>query len=194
MGNCSSRSGLDRVDSAPLRKRCPSRGLSGCPGLYPGNAAPWRVFPFRLGREGHRLRLNLLRKFAAIAGLLLLAACAGRVEPPGPPHRIESHALPDPEKTHLGQVFETAAERHPGLSGFDLITSGRTAFEARYAFARLAKRTIDAQYYLWAGDAIGRRMLEALLEAADRGVRVRLLLDDLNLIGSGLNLAVLNAH
>jgi len=136
----------------------------------------------------------LLRKFAAIAGLLLLAACAGRVEPPGPPHRIESHALPDPEKTHLGQVFETAAERHPGLSGFDLITSGRTAFEARYAFARLAQKTIDAQYFLWAGDAVGRRMLEALLQAADRGVRVRLLLDDLNLIGSGLNLAVLNAH
>jgi cardiolipin synthase C len=126
--------------------------------------------------------------------LLLLAACAGRVEPPGPPHVVESHALADPGATPLGRVFETAARRHPGLSGFDLITSGRTAFEARYAFARLAQRTIDAQYYLWAGDAIGRRMLEALLDAADRGVRVRLLLDDLNLEGAGLNLAVLNAH
>jgi cardiolipin synthase C len=159
-----------------------------------GDAAAPPAFSIRSDRKGRRLRLKSLRKFAVTAGLLLLAACAGRIEPPGPPHRIESHALPDPQKTPLGQIFETAANKHPGLSGFDLITSGRTAFEARYAFARLATRTIDAQYYLWAGDAIGRRMLQALLEAADRGVRVRLLLDDLNLVGADLNLAVLNAH
>ena len=138
--------------------------------------------------------LKSLAKLAPAWVLLLLAACAGRVEPPGPPHRIESHALADPGSTRLGRVFEAEAAKHPGLSGFDLITSGRTAFEARYAFARLATKTIDAQYYLWAGDATGRNMLHALLEAADRGVRVRLLLDDLNLEGAHLNLSVLNAH
>jgi putative cardiolipin synthase len=125
---------------------------------------------------------------------MLMAACAGRVEPPSPPHRIESHALAAPGSTALGRVFEAAARQHPGSSGFDLITSGRTAFETRYALARLAQRTIDAQYYLWADDTVGRHMLEALLDAADRGVRVRLLLDDLNLEGAGLDLAVLNAH
>ncbi|HUC64025.1 MAG TPA: phospholipase D family protein [Stellaceae bacterium] len=140
------------------------------------------------------MRLKFLANFAPATILLLLAACAGTVAPPGPPHRIESHALADPGTTRLGRVFEAEAAQHPGLSGFDLITSGRTAFEARYAFAHLAQRTIDAQYYLWAGDAVGRNMLEALLEAADRGVRVRLLLDDLNLEGEGLDLAVLNAH
>ncbi|HUJ98033.1 MAG TPA: hypothetical protein VLV85_07300, partial [Stellaceae bacterium] len=96
------------------------------------------------------MRLKFLVNFAPAMILLLLAACAGTVEPPGPPHRIESHALADPGTTRLGRVFEAEAAKHPGLSGFDLITSGRTAFEARYAFARLAQRTIDAQYYLWA--------------------------------------------
>ncbi|HZB90714.1 MAG TPA: phospholipase D family protein [Stellaceae bacterium] len=138
--------------------------------------------------------MKLLNNVVPIAALLLLAACAGVVAPPGPPHPIESHALSDPQETRLGRVFEAEAARHPGLSGFDLITSGRTAFAARYAFARFAQRTIDAQYYLWAGDTVGRTMLEALLQAADRGVRVRLLLDDYQLEGAGLELATLNAH
>jgi putative cardiolipin synthase len=125
----------------------------------------------------------------------LLAACAGRVEPVGPPHRIASHALPTPETTtRLGGFFAGAARAHPGLSGFDLMTSGRTAFEARYALAHLAERTIDAQYFLWADDATGRNLLRALLDAADRGVRVRLLIDDLNRPGADIDLAALNAY
>jgi cardiolipin synthase C len=139
-----------------------------------------------------------MRRSGSLTGLvaslaaLLLAACA--VAPVGPPHRMASHALRNPETTALGKLFEALAQRHPGLSGFDLITSGRTAFEARYAFARLAQRTIDAQYYLWEGDASGRLMLKALLDAADRGVRVRLLLDDLDLEGADVSLAELGAY
>jgi cardiolipin synthase C len=125
----------------------------------------------------------------------LLAACVGRVEPVGPPHHMESHALPNPAKaTRLGGFFAGAARAHPGLSGFDLITSGRTAFEARYAFAQLAERTIDAQYFIWANDGTGRNLLRALLDAADRGVRVRLLLDDLNRPGADIDLAALGAY
>lgn len=142
----------------------------------------------------HGLAHPALIGVGCVASLCLLAACAGPVAPVSPPHRIESHALPNPETTPLGQVFETEALRHPGLSGFDLISSGRTAFEARYAFTRLAQRTIDAQYFYWAGDATGRNPLQALLDAADRGVRVRLLLDDLGQAGSDSSLAALNAH
>jgi cardiolipin synthase C len=131
-------------------------------------------------------------RLASAFCLLLLSACA--VAPVGPPHQLETHAIADPEASDLGRVFEAAARKHPGSSGFDLITSGRTAFEARYAFARLAQKTLDVQYFLWAGDATGRLMLQALLDAADRGVRVRLLLDDVNLGGKDLNLAILNAH
>jgi putative cardiolipin synthase len=123
-----------------------------------------------------------------------LAACVATVAPPGPPHHAATHALDDPASTPLGAVFEAEAATHPGLSGFDLIASGRTAFEARYGFARLARRTIDAQYFLWADDSTGRNMLLALIEAADRGVRVRLLLDDLGLAGADATLALLAAH
>ena len=52
----------------------------------------------------------------------------------------------------------------------------------------------DVQYFLWNGDATGRELLSALLAAADRGVRVRMLLDDLFLAGKDTSLAVLNAH
>jgi putative cardiolipin synthase len=141
------------------------------------------------------LRGSWRATLAAILVSCLLAACAGRVEPTGPPHRMESHALPNPETaTRLGGFFAGAARTHPGLSGFDLVTSGRTAFEARYAFAHLAERTIDAQYFLWANDATGRNLLRALLDAADRGVRVRLLIDDLNRPGAAIDLAALNAY
>lgn len=147
--------------------------------------------PITLDRRGNRGRIGRL---ALCVCLPWLAACAGAVEPPGPPHRVAAHALEDPASTPLGAVFEREAGRHPGLSGFDLIASGRTAFEVRYGFARLAQRTIDAQYFLWADDATGRNMLVALLEAADRGVRVRLLLDDLGLAGADATLVLLAAH
>jgi putative cardiolipin synthase len=128
---------------------------------------------------------------AAALGLLL-AACA--VTPPGPPHRETSHAFADPGTTALGRVFEAEARRHPGLSGFDLVNSGRTAFDARFALAGRAERTIDAQYFIWAPDATGRNMMAALIAAADRGVRVRLLLDDLYLGGEDEGFAALAAH
>jgi cardiolipin synthase C len=141
------------------------------------------------------LRGSWRATLAAILLSTLLAACAGRAEPQGLPHRVVSHALSNPETaTRLGGFFAGAARAHPGLSGFDLITSGRTAFEARYAFAHLAQRTIDAQYYIWADDATGRNLLRALLDAADRGVRVRLLIDDLNRPGADIDLAALNAY
>jgi putative cardiolipin synthase len=169
-------------------------------GRQPGATAHWgfvllildngAAFPAFSGEMPWLLRRPIL---AAALGLLL-AGCAGAVDPPGPPHRSESHALADPETTALGRVFEPEARSHGGLSGFDLINSGETAFEARYAFARLAQRTIDAQYFIWASDETGRNMLAAMIAAADRGVRVRLLLDDLNIAGEDETFAILTAH
>jgi putative cardiolipin synthase len=60
-----------------------------------------------------------------------------------------------------------------------LLPSGESAFAARMALAERAAQSIDAQYYLWYGDAAGRLLLKHLLDAAARGVRVRLLVDDL---------------
>ena len=133
------------------------------------------------------------RVLAAFALLALASHCAS-VQPVGPPHGSASHAFADPQTTRLGRAFAADVKTHPGLSGLELVTSGRDAFEGRYAFAAMAEKTIDAQYYLWTGDGSGRRLMRALLEAADRGVRVRLVLDDLGLEGKDAGLAAINAH
>lgn len=81
----------------------------------------------------------------------------------------------------------------PGQSGFHLIEYGREALLARGALADAAERTIDCQYYIYDPDRSGSFMTSRLLAAADRGVRVRLLLDDFNL-ASDVNAAKIDAH
>lgn len=66
----------------------------------------------------------------------------------------------------------------PGKTALEVIPTGIDAFATRLALARSATRSIDAQYYIWEGDLSGRMLLEELVKAADRGVRVRLLIDD----------------
>lgn len=80
--------------------------------------------------------------------------------------------------TKLGQLFGPAADQHPGLSGFTLLSHGREAFIVRLAAIDLAERTLDMQYYIWEGDTTGRIILDHVMAAADRGVKVRLLVDD----------------
>jgi putative cardiolipin synthase len=72
-------------------------------------------------------------------------------------------------------------QAHPGQSGFKLLEYGFEALVARTVLADAAERTIDAQYYICDPDAAGSFFFQRLIAAADRGVRVRLLLDDNNL-------------
>src|SRR6187455_1632406 len=80
--------------------------------------------------------------------------------------------------TRLGQFFGPAGAAHPGLSGFGLLSQAREAFIVRLALADLAERNLDMQYYVWDGDTTGRIIVDRVMKAADRGVRVRLLVDD----------------
>lgn len=75
-----------------------------------------------------------------------------------------------------------------------LLDQGRDAFATRVLLAEAAERTLDVQYYIWRDDMSGRLLFEALRRAADRGVRVRLLLDDLGSAGLDATLADLDAH
>jgi len=79
--------------------------------------------------------------------------------------------------TRLGQFFGPAIDAHPGLSGFSLLSHAREAFIVRLALADLAERSLDMQYYVWDGDTTGRIIVDRVMKAADRGVRVRLLVD-----------------
>jgi putative cardiolipin synthase len=119
------------------------------------------------------------RVVAVLAAALAigLAGCAGL---PVPVERQESHAIGDVAGTSLAQ---TAAASRPDdardLSGFRLLPEGDDALEARIALIRRAEKSVDVQYYLIANDRTGRQFLAELAAAAARGVRVRVLVDDL---------------
>ena len=108
--------------------------------------------------------------------------------------RTVSTAFGDPASTRLGQFFGPAADEHPGLSGFSLLSHGREAFIVRLALANLAERSLDMQYYSWDGDTTGRIILDSVMKAAQRGVRVRLLVDDPFYKASDSVKAALDAH
>jgi len=112
-----------------------------------------------------------------VAILIGLAGCASL--PPGlDAPKPETTALEHPEAFTLGRQVQAQANRHPGLTGFRLLVDGADSFALRMSLARRAQRTIDAQYFIFRQDDTGKLLLAALLEAADRGVRVRLLIDD----------------
>ena len=113
--------------------------------------------------------------FAALALVFLVQACA-TVNWDYP--RTPSNAFAHPETTSVGALFQEAADKHPTLSGFSLVQHGENAFLARLAMADLAEKTLDAQYYIWDSDTTGRILASRLMRAADRGVRVRILIDD----------------
>ncbi|WP_439589440.1 phospholipase D family protein [Hydrogenophaga sp.] len=109
--------------------------------------------------------------------------------------RSESHALKRAETadTALGRALMPQAQARPGLSGILPLADARDAFAARVLLVRAAERTLDVQYYIWREDITGNLLLDALSEAAERGVRVRLLLDD-NGVSMDAKLLALDRH
>ena len=105
-----------------------------------------------------------------------------------------STSWPTPEDTPLGEYFGQQQPEGPDDSGVRLLSSPSDAFTARYAFAALATRTLDLQYYLWKGDLTGRLLIHQALLAADRGVQVRLLIDDIFHSGRDRSYSALDAH
>ena len=126
--------------------------------------------------------------------LVLIAFISGCSTLPTDYPRTHSTALADQESTSIGKSIAEEAARHPGESGFAIIRHGRPAFTDRVVMTRLAQKTLDIQYYIWEPDATGRILAEHLMQAADRGVRVRLLIDDINLAGRDANVAAMDAH
>jgi putative cardiolipin synthase len=96
--------------------------------------------------------------------------------------------------TRPGRAIAPLVQAHPGLSGVFALPDGRDAFAARVLLADAAERTLDARYYIWQNDLSGGLLFDALRRAADRGVRVRLLLDDNDTAGLDSLLAALDAH
>jgi putative cardiolipin synthase len=129
---------------------------------------------------------------AVLVALSLVTACATLPENVG---RKETFAYPDTGDTLLGRAISREGAAHPpGESGFHLLGNGLDAFVARAVLAHFAERSIDVQYYLYHDDLVGRLLTWQLLQAADRGVRVRLLVDDMDLAGRDPGAVALDSH
>ncbi len=122
---------------------------------------------------------------------LLFAGCA-RI--PTDYVRTGSTAFQDYQSTAVGKQITAMEAEHPGESGFAIIRYPRPAFTARIMLTELAEKSLDVQYYIWEPDATGLILAERLVAAADRGVKVRILLDDINLSGRDASLASMDAH
>lgn len=132
-----------------------------------------------------------MRRMATILAGTVLVACGGL---PPVADRPMSAALHDTEETPLGRAIVPLAHAHRGLSGVVPLADARDAFASRALLAEAATRSLDVQYYIWRDDMSGVLLLRALHRAADRGVRVRLLLDDNNTAGLDGLLHALDAH
>ena len=140
-------------------------------------------------------RTGFARKAGIALGATVALLAALRLASRLPDNGGESASSPPPEPgTRLADATASAAAAHPGLSGLHLLDAALDAFAARMLLARAAERTLDLQYYIWHGDRTGTLLLEAIHQAAERGVRVRLLLDDNGIAGLDTILAALDRH
>lgn len=135
--------------------------------------------------------MNYFLKLTAISLLLLLSACA--TAPLDFP-RQSSVFISDTADTFLGREIAEWTQANPGMSGFYPLVNGLDALGVRLTLIDRAERTIDAQYFLMKQDAAGTLFAGKLLQAANRGVRVRLLLDDVFTTVDDTVFLLLNQH
>jgi len=135
--------------------------------------------------------------FLALLLLVLLSAAAVRSfrrfadERLGAPGRA---IPPAPAATALDRAIAPLTDPHPGTTGVILVDDNSEAFALRALSAREAGRSLDLQYYLWHADEAGGLLVREVLAAADRGVRVRVLLDDINARGKDRAILALDSH
>ena len=133
-------------------------------------------------------------KFSLIVTILALFLMGGCASLPTDFERHESHAFMDTDDTRFGKAIQAEKPAHPNQSGFLLLGNGLDAFVARALLAQGAERSIDTQYYMIHKDTVGWLFIDQLYKAADRGVRVRLLIDDIDQGGRDFGAAVFDSH
>ena len=132
-----------------------------------------------------------MRKTWLALALSILAGCASL------PQHVKKHpseALKDPQGTALGRIVAESEAGKAHLSGIRLLSSGEEALDSLVSLADHAERTLDIQYYIIRQDESARDLLRHVRDAADRGVRVRVLVDDLNTSGEDRHFMHLGQH
>jgi putative cardiolipin synthase len=119
---------------------------------------------------------------AAVLVSLWLIGCASQPvsRPAGPRPAAESAAAPRADSRFAPAEAAIAAKHGSDYSGFNLLERSDRALLWRLTLIDSAKHSIDLQYYVWFGDTLGRLMMDRVIKSADRGVKVRILFDDLN--------------
>lgn len=131
--------------------------------------------------------------FVVLASATMIIALRLIFPMPSLEGRSPSTAIPGDTSSPLGAKILPLGAEHEGLSGIVALRPGAEAYAARVLLARAARTSIDAQYYIWQNDLTGIPLLQELRAAAERGVRVRLLVDDNGTPGLDPELAALNA-
>ncbi len=118
---------------------------------------------------------------------------ADRLMPPA--NGLPSRTLPlELDASALDRELHPLLDRNPGKTGAILLADGVDAYAARAISARQAGRSLDLQYYIWRDDLTGRLLASEAWDAAERGVRVRILLDDMGIGNMDATLLAMDAH
>ncbi len=124
--------------------------------------------------------MSRIYKLILVSGVLILSACA---QLPVAFKADPSYVLTEVEDTLLGEETQNALADTVDESKMILVGSGVDAFVVRLSLLMKAEKSIDLQYYIWHADLVGKILFNELIKAADRGVRVRMLLDDMPVNG-----------
>lgn len=131
---------------------------------------------------------------ATLLSALLVLALSGCGSVPYDYPRTSSSRVPPQDDTHWGQLDAEWEHVHGALSGFMPLPEGMHALAARLRLMERAEQSIDAQYFILKKDRAGGLFASGLLQAADRGVRVRLLVDDIFSPGVDHPFSLLASH
>lgn len=123
-------------------------------------------------------RLRAVGLVVLVVGAALLAGCASA--PPAPKPPIDLAQAPRADGPFVAMEGQIRAAHGDQVSGFRLLRSNLEALRWRLVLIDSARHTLDLQYYVWFGDKVGQLLMARVLAAADRGVKVRVLFDDLN--------------
>ena len=144
----------------------------------------WSKFNVKIG-------LIFMAGVFVVSALLLLTGCASLPENTG---RVDSYAFNNTQSTMLGRYYSEKINAQNEPDGFVFLDKGLDAFVARAILAKEAERSLDMQYFLYHSDLVGKLFSAILWQAAERGVRVRLLLDDMDFGGRDADIIALDAH
>ena len=144
--------------------------------------------------SSRRVPSGIATRLVVVAMLAFSLGGCESLQPGANDPKSVSVALAHPEETHLGAQFGNEALAHGGDSAFRIISVGVDGFLMRAQMIDAAERTLDLQYFIFRGDETGRLLTDGLLRAADRGVRVRVLVDDGDTLTGDEQISALDTH